>query len=67
MDINDNGGRCRVGFQNPLYQVTATGAGSASAFSMLGLSGCNTTAGMGENVEAAGDAIEDKAQETEPY
>jgi predicted small secreted protein len=40
---------------------------AASAFSTLGLSGCNTTAGMGENVEAAGDAIEDKAEETKPY
>jgi predicted small secreted protein len=40
---------------------------AASAFSTLGFGGCNTAAGMREDVEAAGDAIEDKAQETEPY
>lgn len=30
---------------------------------MLGLSACNTVEGVGEDVEAAGDAIEDEASE----
>lgn len=28
-----------------------------------GISGCNTIAGLGEDIEAAGDAIEDEAEE----
>jgi predicted small secreted protein len=39
----------------------------ASAFSSLALTGCNTTAGVGKDVEAAGDAIEDKAEENKGY
>lgn len=31
------------------------------------LSGCNTTAGIGKDIEAAGDAIEDKAEEEKKY
>jgi len=31
------------------------------------LAGCNTVAGVGEDVEAAGDAIEDKAEEKKNY
>lgn len=31
------------------------------------ISGCNTVAGVGEDVEAAGDAIEDKAEEKKNY
>lgn len=31
------------------------------------LSGCNTTAGIGQDVQAAGDAIEDKAEENKKY
>lgn len=31
----------------------------------LGLTACNTTQGLGEDVEAAGDAIEDTADEAE--
>lgn len=34
-------------------------------FMAFGLSGCNTTQGFGEDVEAAGDAIEDAAEEAE--
>jgi len=33
----------------------------------FGLSGCNTTAGMGEDIEAAGDAIEGEAEEHKGY
>jgi predicted small secreted protein len=33
----------------------------------LGLFGCNTTAGIGEDIEAAGGAIEGKAEQTKPY
>ncbi len=29
----------------------------------LAMSGCNTTAGLGEDVEAAGDALEDTAED----
>ena len=42
----------------------------ALAVAMLlssGLAGCNTTAGFGQDVEAAGDAIEDKAQKEKGY
>ncbi|MEJ2256659.1 MAG: entericidin A/B family lipoprotein [Woeseiaceae bacterium] len=31
----------------------------------FGLGGCNTTQGFGEDVEAAGEAIEDTAEEAE--
>ena len=31
------------------------------------LTGCNTTAGIGKDIEAAGDAIEEKAEETKRY
>ncbi|MCB1787946.1 MAG: entericidin A/B family lipoprotein [Chromatiaceae bacterium] len=33
----------------------------------IGLGGCNTVAGIGEDVEAAGDAIEDKAEKEKGY
>lgn len=33
----------------------------------LTLMGCNTVAGVGEDLEAAGDAIEDKAEEKKRY
>ena len=36
-------------------------------FFSLGLFGCNTTAGFGEDVEAAGEAIEGKAEEKKGY
>jgi predicted small secreted protein len=35
--------------------------------SPFSLSGCNTVSGAGQDIEAAGDAIEDKAKETKPY
>lgn len=35
------------------------------AFMAFGLSGCNTTQGLGEDVEAAGEAIEETAEEAE--
>ena len=34
---------------------------------MLGLNGCNTMSGIGEDLEAAGDAIEDEAEENKTY
>lgn len=37
---------------------------SASVFS---LSACNTISGMGEDMEAAGDAIDDEAEEKKTY
>lgn len=37
---------------------------SVSAFS---LSACNTIRGAGEDIEAAGDAIEDEAEENKTY
>ncbi len=33
----------------------------------LGLAGCNTMEGAGEDMEAAGDAIEDSASENKDY
>lgn len=33
---------------------------------VLGLAGCNTMGGMGEDMEDAGDAMEDEAIEEEP-
>ena len=35
--------------------------------SPLLLSGCNTLSGMGEDVEAAGSAIDKSAEENKPY
>ena len=32
---------------------------------LLGIGGCNTTEGLGQDVEAAGEAIEDAAEEAE--
>ena len=34
---------------------------------ILGLSGCNTLSGVGADIEAAGDAIEDKAEKNKTY
>lgn len=31
------------------------------------LTGCNTTAGIGKDIEAAGDAIEEEAEENKRY
>lgn len=31
----------------------------------MGMAGCNTTAGVGEDIEAAGDAIEDTAEDAQ--
>lgn len=36
---------------------------SAGAVSVVSLAGCNTTKGFGEDLEAAGDAISDEADE----
>jgi len=36
-------------------------------FLMASLSGCNTTAGFGEDVEEAGGFIEEEAEEAENY
>ena len=35
--------------------------------SLLGLSACNTVEGVGEDVEAAGDAMEDSAERNKNY
>lgn len=34
-------------------------------FAMLGLSACNTTRGVGEDVEATGEGVQDVAEDTE--
>lgn len=47
---------------NPLMLLIAV-AGITS----LGLAGCNTTAGIGEDVEAAGSAIEKEAEKRKSY
>jgi predicted small secreted protein len=40
---------------------------SVLGLASLTLTGCNTTAGMGKDIEAAGDAIKDKAEEEKKY
>jgi predicted small secreted protein len=40
-----------------------TGIAALGFFGLLVLSGCNTVQGVGEDVEEAGDAIEEEAQE----
>lgn len=35
--------------------------------SLVALSGCNTTAGMGKDLEAAGEAINEEAEEEKKY
>ena len=44
-----------------LLVLLALGAGP------LALSGCNTTAGIGKDLEAAGDTIEEKAEGNKGY
>lgn len=39
----------------------------ACALLVLALGGCNTVAGLGEDVEAAGGAVEQKAEEEKGY
>lgn len=39
----------------------------AGALYALGLAGCNTIAGIGEDVEAAGGAVEEEAEEKKGY
>ena len=39
----------------------------AAALLSIGLAGCNTTAGFGQDVKAAGSAIEGKATEDTEY
>ena len=39
----------------------------AALFLPVAVAGCNTVAGLGADVEAAGDAIEDKAEESKKY
>ena len=39
----------------------------AVGFASISLTGCNTTAGIGKDIEAAGDAIEGKAEEEKKY
>jgi predicted small secreted protein len=36
---------------------------AALGLAMFGLSGCNTTAGVGEDIEAAGNELEDTAED----
>ena len=40
---------------------------AASFFSLFALSGCNTVEGVGEDIEAGGDAIEDAAERNKNY
>jgi len=50
---------------NPLLRLLLMLA--AVLMLQLTLAGCNTISGMGEDIEAAGDAIEDTAEEKRPY
>ncbi len=36
-------------------------------FFTFGLAACNTIEGVGEDVEAVGDAVDDEAEENKPY
>ena len=40
---------------------------SAAIFSLFALSACNTVEGAGKDIEAAGGAIEESAEETKGY
>jgi predicted small secreted protein len=40
---------------------------SGIGFAAAGLSACYTTEGVGKDIEAAGGAVEEKAEETRPY
>jgi predicted small secreted protein len=50
---------------NPLLRLLLMLA--AVLMLQLTLAGCNTISGMGQDIEAAGDAIEDQAEETKDY
>lgn len=39
----------------------------AAFFTLIGASACNTIGGMGEDIEAGGDAIEDSASKNKNY
>lgn len=45
---------------SPLLRMLAAGAAAAS---LAVVSGCNTVEGVGEDVEAAGDAVSDTARD----
>ncbi len=47
-------------FNSKLYIV-------AVLLGLFGLSACNTVAGVGDDVEAAGDAVSDSAKENKTY
>lgn len=40
---------------------------TSAALGLLLLAGCNTVQGIGEDIETAGDVIEDSAQETQRH
>ncbi|WP_334223970.1 entericidin A/B family lipoprotein [Thiosocius teredinicola] len=51
-----------------IRKITMTLFAAVMAFTALTtLSGCNTVAGAGEDIEAAGDAIENKAEKEKSY
>ncbi len=51
-----------------IRKITMTLFAAAMAIAALTtLSGCNTVAGAGEDIEAAGDAIEKKAEKEKGY
>lgn len=51
---------CRVNSDAALLAI-------ACVLTVFLLAGCNTTAGLGEDLEAAGEAIEGEAQEAKSY
>lgn len=40
---------------------------TTAIFTLLGVAACNTMEGMGEDIEAGGDAIEDSADKNKNY
>jgi len=51
--------------KNQSLRILFTLAGIVGALSFF--PGCETTAGVGRDMEAAGDAVEDSAQDTQGY
>lgn len=47
--------------------TTLLAAIALSTIALTTLNGCNTVAGAGKDIEAAGDAIEDKAEKEKGY
>jgi len=53
--------RCK--WKRTVFVAVCAVGGAASGGALMVLGGCNTTEGVGEDIEAAGDAIDDAAED----